>query len=141
MKFFVCTDLYEYALNIVNSVQNFKREYIVQKIILQSHAKLFHRDQNACRICKNDLSMFRSCRFSAKLFKEMCAICLILKEEVSRCSLMSSMYNFCTNKFDNVLICTDQIKVEHKDISKLIKNKDKKVVHAEFELNSKNSYQ
>ncbi len=54
---------------------------------------------------------------------------------------MLSMYNFCINKFDNVLICIDQIKVEHKYISKLIKNKDKKVVHAEFELNSKNSYQ
>jgi len=54
---------------------------------------------------------------------------------------MSNMYNFCTDKFDNVLICTDQIKVEHKCISKLIKSKDKKVVHAEFKLNSKNSYQ
>ncbi len=85
--------------------------------------------------------MFQNCRFFAKLFEEMCASCLISKEEVSRCSLMSNMYNFCTDKFDNVLICTDQIKVEHKCISKLIKSKDKKVVHAEFKLNSKNSYQ
>ncbi len=54
---------------------------------------------------------------------------------------MLNMYNFCTDKFDNVLICTDQIKVEHKCISKLVKNKDKKVVRAEFEFNSKNSYQ
>jgi len=71
----------------------------------------------------------------------MCASCLISEEEVSRCSLMLNMYNFCTDKFDNVLICTDQIKVEHKCISKLVKNKDKKVVRAEFEFNSKNSYQ
>ncbi len=54
---------------------------------------------------------------------------------------MSSMYNFCTDKFNNVLICTDQIKVEYKCILKLIKNKNKKVIHAEFKLNSKNSYQ
>ncbi len=54
---------------------------------------------------------------------------------------MLSMYNFCTDKFDNVLICTDQIKVEHKCISKLVKNKDKKVVCAKFKFNSKNSYQ
>ncbi len=54
---------------------------------------------------------------------------------------MLSIYNFCTDKFNNMLICTDQIKVEHKCILKLIKNKDKKVVHAEFKLNSKNSYQ
>ncbi len=84
--------------------------------------------------------MFQSCKFFAKLFEEMCVICLISKEEVSRCSLILSMYNFCTNKFNNVLIYTDQIKVEHKCISKFIKNKDKKVIHAEFELNSKNSY-
>ncbi len=71
----------------------------------------------------------------------MCASCLISKEEVSQCSLMLSMYNFCTDKFDNVLICTDQIKFEHKRTLKLIKNKDKKVVCAEFEFNSKNSYQ
>ncbi len=71
----------------------------------------------------------------------MCAICLISEEEINQCSLMLSIYNFCTDKFNNMLICTDQIKVEHKCILKLIKNKDKKVVHAEFKLNSKNSYQ
>jgi hypothetical protein len=57
---------------------------------------------------------------------------------------MSNIYNLYMNKFDNVLICTDAIKADHKCIKEknLIKNKFKNVHdHAESESSSKNSYQ
>jgi len=57
---------------------------------------------------------------------------------------MLNIYNLCINKFDNVLIYTDAIKVDHKHMKekKLVKNKFKNVHnHAESELSSKNSYQ
>jgi hypothetical protein len=57
---------------------------------------------------------------------------------------MLNMYNLCINKFDNVLICTDAIKADHKHMKKkkLIKNKFKNVHdYAESESSSKNSYQ
>jgi len=56
---------------------------------------------------------------------------------------MLNIYNLCINKFDNVLICTDAIKADHKCTKekKLIKNNFKNVHnHAEFELSSKNLY-
>jgi len=57
---------------------------------------------------------------------------------------MSNIYNLYMNKFDNILICTDAIKADHKCIKEknLIKNKFKNVHdHAESESSSKNSYQ
>ncbi len=54
------------------------------------------------------------------------------------------MYNLCTNKFDNVLICTDMIKAESKCIKEKMfaKSKFKNAHdHMKFKLSSKNSYQ
>jgi len=88
--------------------------------------------------------MFKSCQFFSKLYEKICAFCLISKERINQCSFMSNMYNLCINKFDNVLICTDAIKADHKCMKekKLIKNKFKKIHdYAESESSSKNSYQ
>jgi len=57
------------------------------------------------------------------------------------------MYNLCTKKFFNVLICTDKVKAEHKrtkkfKLVKIIKNEVKNVHDdVDFKLSSKNSYQ
>ncbi len=59
---------------------------------------------------------------------------------------MLNIYNVCTNKFYNVLICTDKVKAEHKRIKKLkfvkIVKSTVKNVHddAVFKLSNKNSY-
>ncbi len=73
----------------------------------------------------------------------MYAFCLIFKEEINRCNLMSSMYNSCINKFNNVLIYINKVKANYKRIkmNKLVKRKNKKNFNdAEFKLSSKNLY-
>ncbi len=56
---------------------------------------------------------------------------------------MSSMYNSYINKFNNVLICINEIKANFKRIkmNKLVKKKNKKNHDdAESELSNKNLY-
>jgi len=57
-----------------------------------------------------------------------------------------SIYNLCTNKFYNALICTNKVKAEHKRTKKLklvkiVKNEVKNV-HDDviFKLSNKNLY-
>ncbi len=53
------------------------------------------------------------------------------------------MYNSYINKFNNVLICTDEVKANYKRIkmNKLVKKKNKKNFNdAKFKLSNKNLY-
>jgi len=66
------------------------------------------------------------------------------KKRIDQYNLVSDMYNLCTKKFDNVLICTDMIKAESKCIKeKMLKKSKFKNAHdcTKSESSSKNSYQ
>ncbi len=56
---------------------------------------------------------------------------------------MLSIYNSCTNKFNNVLICINEVKANYKriKINKLVKKKNKKNYNnVKFKLSNKNLY-